>query len=261
MTLDTKVWVEATGILLLGVVLFAVRPLQRHRRIAAATRGRSLQKRQRTTQAGPDALRWGNDLLPERAATQHFLVVGTTGSGKSLLQRLLMRGALRRITLGRDHRALVYDAKGDTAAYLRRVGVMCPVYSLNPFASPRESSTAVAWDIGKDITSPARSLNLSAALIPSESGDANKYFTDAARLVLDGVVTSFMRHAGDAWTLADLVYATTSRQRIEQVLCRDDVGTEVLTNFLGDDRTGYAVVSTVASKMRYYATVAAGLPP
>jgi len=54
-----------------------------------------------------------------------------------------------------------------------------------------------------------------------------------------------------------LVYATLSRKRLEEVLGRDDAGREIVEGLLGDDRTGYAVASTVVSKMRYYTSVAA----
>ncbi|TWT37181.1 Coupling protein TraD [Posidoniimonas corsicana] len=253
-------WVSGLFVLGLAVSVLGARPIARKLRIRAYSRGRLLRSKHPAQKVAGDkstGLRWGNAYLPESAATQHTLVVGTTGSGKSQVQRLLMREPLLRIKPGSDHRALVYDAKGESTAYLRRIGVTAPLYSLNPFEKRNDWPKAVAWDIGKDITSPARALNLAAALIKQEQGGANGYFTDAARLVVDGVVTSFMRHAGSDWTLADLVNAATTRSAMERVLSRDRQGRGVIESFLGDDRTGYAVASTVASKMRYYSAVAA----
>ncbi|QDV73199.1 type IV secretory system conjugative DNA transfer family protein [Botrimarina mediterranea] len=249
------------GILGVGAGVLVVRPLARSHRIKSYTRGRELRSKRATKKVSGDAatgLRFGNAFLPASAATQHTLVVGTTGSGKSQVQRLFMREPLLRIQVGSDHRALIYDAKGETCAYLRRIGVTAQVYSLNPFEKrSNEICKAVAWDIARDITSPARSLNLAAAFIKQEHGGANGYFTDAARLVLDGIITSFIKHSGRAWTLSDLVNATSTRTRMEQVLGRDEHGKAVIESLLGDDRTGYAVASTVASKMRYFSPVAA----
>lgn len=203
------------------------------------------------------SLRWGNNWLPWSAATQHFLAVGTTGSGKSQVQRLLLREPLRAITDGSDSRALIFDAKGDTTAYLKRIGVTCPVYSLNPFESRDSVPIAVSWDIAKDITSPARALNLVASLFPQEKSGNNQYFSDAARMVVTSIVESFIRHSCDRWTFSDLVYTSLSKERIQAVLERDALGRETLDAFFGDERTGYAVFTTVVSKMRYYAPIAA----
>jgi len=43
---------------------------------------------------------------------------------------------------------------------------------------------------------------------------------------------------------------------MEEILGRDDAGREVIEGLLGDERTGYAVASTVVSKMRYFSSVA-----
>jgi hypothetical protein len=244
---------------ILGSVLYRKSILQQIR-IRRYSRGRELKKQSRplsSSKKPENSLRWGNQFLPESAATQHFLAVGTTGSGKSQVQRLLMEGPLTRIVDGSDSRAVLFDAKGDVTAYLKKIGVTAPVYSLNPFEARDSFPKAVSWDIAKDITSPARALNLSCSLIKQEKGGNNSYFSDAARLVVTGVVESFMRQAGTGWTFSDLVYATLSQKRLEEVLGRDEAGREIIEGLLGDDRTGYAVASTVVSKMRYYTSVAA----
>lgn len=203
------------------------------------------------------ALRWGVLHVPENEATQHFLTVGGTGSGKSLLQRLLMRDVLRAIRPNSDRRALIFDAKGDTAEFLQQTGVTCPIYSLNPFQAEHPLVQQAAWDVAADITSPARALNLAATLIPAQPKDSNRYFSDAARQVLAGVVESFIRHSPGDWSFADLVLATESRETVETILSRDRHGQLIVRNFLGDDRTAYQVFTTLASRMAYFRTVAA----
>lgn len=208
----------------------------------------------RTGQAG---LRWGNDTIPESNSTQHFLAVGTTGSGKSLVQRLLMRDVLPKLEPGSDRRAVILDAKNDMPAYLRHIGVTCHVYSLNPFEGRASFPKAVAWDVASDITSSARALNLAGALIPSQDGDNNRYFTDAARQVVAGVIESFIRHSPLEWTFADLVYTSLCVDRIREILDRDPEGREVLDGFLSEERTGFQVFTTVVSRLAYFRPVAA----
>lgn len=204
-----------------------------------------------------DVLAWGNGYVSASQATSHFLVVGTTGSGKSLLQRRLMEQPLRALAAGSDQRAVIFDAKQDIAAYLQQIGVTAPVLSLNPFHASCEHVTVVAWNIASDITSPARALNLASSLVPAERGGANRYFTDAARQVVAGVVESFIRHSGQAWTFADLVHTCLSQERIEAVLARDADGRDVLAGFFGDARTAYQVFTSVCAKLAYFKPVAA----
>jgi type IV secretory pathway TraG/TraD family ATPase VirD4 len=184
-------------------------------------------------------------------------VVGTTGSGKSIVQRLLMKDPLVRIKPGMDQRAVIFDAKGETADFLQHVGVSCPVFNLNPFAPNHPSVKKVAWDIARDINSPARAQNLASSLIPAESSGNNRYFTDAARQIIAGVVESFITHSPDSWTFPDLVYASLSQDRIRALLSRDEEGQEVLDCFFADDRTAYQVFTTVVSRMAYFKPVAA----
>lgn len=230
--------------------------LQQRRRRLRFDRGRRLTipKPRSRTQPG---LRWGSVYLPFSAATQHFLAVGTTGSGKSLVQRRLMRDVLPAIHPGTDARALIFDAKNDIVPFLAHIGVRCPVYSLNPFEARNEFPCATAWDIASDVTSPARAMNLAACLIPQEGGGTNRYFTDAARQVVAALAESFIRHSPRSWTFADFVFATLSARHLEELLVRDDDGKQVFENFFGDDRTGYQVFTTIASRMNYYRPVAA----
>lgn len=245
--------------LLVCVIVFGA-PIRRSVRARLYTRGRStvLKKTKADLPEEPGSLRFGNSWLPKRAATSHFLVIGTTGSGKTNIQRLLMREPLRAIRQGTDHRAVVFDAKQDTAAYLTQIGVDCPIVSLNPFAESTDRVRAVAWDIAADITSPARAQNLAASLIPMpQGGGQNQYFLDAARQIVIAVVESMIRHAGTTWTFGDLVLTCLNEERIKQVLSRDQAGRDVLDGFFRDDRVAYQVFTTVCSRLSYFRPVAA----
>ncbi|MBX3438895.1 MAG: type IV secretion system DNA-binding domain-containing protein, partial [Planctomycetaceae bacterium] len=244
------------SVLLIGLLCYLTASFKRRLRRQRFERGRRLGKQCRSA-AAAGGLRWGPFTLPTSAATQHFLAVGTTGSGKSHIQRLLMRDVLPGIQPGTNARALILDAKNDLPAFLKHVGTGCPVYTLNPFDARTEFPKSVAWDVAADVSSPARALNLAGAFIPAEAGGNNRYFTDAARQVAAGVIESFIRHAPGAWTFSDLVFATLSLERVKKILERDAEGEEVIANFLGDERTAYQVFTTVVSRMAYFKAVAA----
>ena len=246
---------ELLGPLLLVGAFTAVAPARRALRRARETRGRrTTSARSAKARGRSGSLRFGNALLPESAATSHFLFVGTTGSGKTLLQRLLMKDVLSAIRPGSDRRAFIFDAKGDTLAFLRKIGVTCPVLSMNPFES---RDFAVRWDIAKDVTSPARALTLASSLIPREKGGNNQYFTDSARHVVAALAKSLIRHSPGRWTFSDFIFATLSLDRVRGVLDRDEEGRAVLKSFFSEERTGYQVFSTVVSRMSYFEPIAA----
>lgn len=248
------IW-KAALLTIIVFVCYELRAGKQRRRQQKYQRGRELNHRPAKSKH-KDGLRWGNHRVPESSATQHFLAVGTTGSGKSIVQRLLMKDVLTSIKPGSDKRALIFDAKSDAVPFLHHIGTTCPVYSLNPFEAREDFPRAVAWDIAADITSPARALNLAACLIPAEKGGGNQYFTDAARQVVSAIVESMIRHSPGTWTFSQFVYETLSMERVKALLSRDEEGRETLANFFGDDRTAYQVYTTVVSRMSYYRPVA-----
>lgn len=243
-------------VLVAGLAVFGFQRLNALQRKRQFERGRKLATKTRRSRSG-DFLHWGTLQIPESQATQHFLAIGTTGSGKSLVQRFLMKRALLQIGQKPDQRALILDAKNDSASFLKHIGVTCPVYTFNPFDGRSDYPEPVAWDIAADVTSSARALNLAAGLIPAEKGGNNQYFTDAARLIVSGIIESFIRHSPHDWTFSDLVLASLSMERTRTILSRDLEGQEVLGNFLGDERTGYQVFTTVVSRMAYFRSIAA----
>ncbi len=244
-------------IVLLGflAIVLGTRYARELRRRTCFQRGRRLLTRQ--PRGSSNGYRWGSLTISRSAATQHFLAVGTTGSGKSLVQRLLMKDVFADFGPGNDARALIFDVKNDVVPLLHQFQLSVPIYSLHPFESRRTFPQAVAWDIATDITSPARALNLAACLLPTEKNSGNQYFTDAARQVVAAVVESLIRHSPGIWTFSQFIYAVLSQERIRQILCRDAEGQETLENFFGDDRTGYQVFTTIASRMSYFRPVAA----
>jgi len=244
----------------LAVAVFGEKHLLRYFRLKKYSRGRKLEKRRAGItpahlRAGP--VRFGNDFLPESALTGHFLVAGTTGSGKSHILRLLLESPLKSMVTGSDSRLLIFDAKGETTAYLNRLEITVPIYSLNPLESRTDNPIAVAWDIGKDVTSPLRANNLANSMITGEAAGSNGYFVKAARVVVAACIKSFIRHAGTEWRFSDLVVATTSLERMKQLLEQDARGQAIAASFLGENNTGYGVATTVCADMELYSPVAA----
>lgn len=200
---------------------------------------------------GDPGITWGGLRIPSRMATSHFMVVGTTGSGKTLTLRLLMQEVLTTIGSGADHRALIYDAKQDIASQLPGMKIPGWIFTLNPF-----DERCVAWDMAKDITEPTAALQMAATLIPAERNSSQPFFVDSAQLLLYGVLLSFIRSGAD-WRFSDLIRTMHTVERLQRVLDRCPETRHIMGRFEHNRETLDEVMATVATKLTPYEPIAA----
>ena len=71
------------------------------------------------------SISWAGLDLPEKASLHHFVIVGATGSGKSVTIKRYMESILPLIVEGRNNRALIYDNKQDIYSFLQELGLSC----------------------------------------------------------------------------------------------------------------------------------------
>ncbi len=205
----------------------------------------------KTANDGP-GVRFGWLQVPESQATTHFAIMGATGSGKTILIRSMMESILPRIGQGKDTRALIYDAKRDMIPILVGQGMEDRIVSLHPF-----DQRGSAWDMAKDITSPASADQAATVLIPNEKGISNPFFTDAARALMTGVITVFIRICPEAWTFRDVIVALKSATRIKLVLGACEETRDLIEQYFANEKTANDVMTTIATKIQRYQYVAA----
>jgi hypothetical protein len=195
---------------------------------------------------------WGYVALPEGSATQHFAAIGSTGSGKTMLLRLLMQSVIPRIKEGSDSRALIYDAKADILPLLDGMGVAAPVWILNPF-----DERSSAWEMGVDVTAPATAQQIATILIAPSKNESQPFFTDAARALLTGVMISFMKRSPGKWLLSDVIHATRTTQSFAQVLSATEETKYLVEQYLGEGITANNILSSLATKLQPFEFIAA----
>ncbi|MCY2966467.1 MAG: type IV secretion system DNA-binding domain-containing protein [Planctomycetota bacterium] len=193
---------------------------------------------------------FGGQNLPYDEATQHFLAVGTTGSGKTIMLRLLMQSALIGIGRGDDTRALVYDAKQDMMSILSAYCDPKLVRTTNPF-----DTRGVSWDLSKDVREPRVAVEIAYTLIPNEH-ESQPFFSDAARHIVFGVMVSFIL-SGHDWSLADIARTLRSKRQVRQVLRRYPETRQIIGLYFYDKRLLANIMSTIASKMLRFEPIAA----
>lgn len=207
-----------------------------------------LEERRRANDPG---LALGQRRFPSVIGTRHFAFIGTTGSGKTLMQRLLMQSALSLIGNGHGQRAVVYDAKQDILGILAGMGVSVPILVLNPL-----DARAVAWDMAADIQSPASALQVAATLVPGGKSDANPFFTNAARQLVFGALLALIQIAPGRWTFRHLLLLLRDPVRLQALLARTE-STQHLLQYFAHPGTAQNIFSTVLSHTTPFEIIAA----
>ncbi len=201
-----------------------------------------------------DALLFGGVQLPYRAATDHFLAVGATGSGKTITVRLLLQGIDRYMRNNAGTHLVIYDSKGVYIPYLANFATPAlPIIDLNPF---REG--AFAWDISLCAEDSNAILELATILLPEpkNAGDV-KFFTDAPRNLMVGIMDAFKERVGDNWTFRDLILAMLNVDATRILLSETVRGRQLVASYFdGDERTSSNIRATIQSLMMRFEPVA-----
>lgn len=218
----------------------------RGRRLASPKQGGPL-----TQGAGKSGLLIGRTFLPANSAYSHVAVVGATGSGKTIIQRLLMQSTLPLIGRGLGHRALVYDAKQDVLSVLSGMRLPCPVHVLNPM-----DARSLAWDMAADITCPASALQAATALIPEAKNDSNPFFSAAARHLLYGAIVGSILTRDRDWNFSELLLTMRNPVRLRSLL-ESTTTTDFLTQYFEHPATFQNILSTVLTHLCPFEVIAA----
>ncbi len=199
-----------------------------------------------------DGLYWGGIYLPQWVANTHFLVLGTTGSGKTITIRLLLQSLLSPIGRGRDRndRAILYDNKQEMIGILFGMGVNCSTHTLHPF-----DARGAAWHMAEDCHSVVNAQQFAANMIPEEQGP-NRFFSASARDILTGVFVSLMVTCPGQWRLRDVILITQSRDLLEEFLSRSPA-TQGCRQYFQDERTLANILASLASYLAPFGPIAA----
>jgi hypothetical protein len=207
-------------------------------------------------QPGEETIFWAGVSLPRRYATQHFVVIGAPGSGKSLTLQLLMQSAFLGFLPGKKRRAVIYDAKRDTLAFLaalfRGVPHPPPVYVFNPF-----DKRCNPWAMNKDVRDGASATQIAKLLLGSEgSRDGNVFFYKAAYGLLGGVIEALTHIARETWTLRDVMLILRNLKRVRRVVGHCPYTRYLLGKFLGDSQRDSDIEATIEAYLRPLSFVA-----
>jgi hypothetical protein len=190
--------------------------------------------------------------VPFGDATSHFLVMGATNTGKTLIQRMLMQSALKSICQGQDQRAIVFNAKQDMLSILAGMNLDCPIITLDPF-----DARGFAWDMAADITTRTDAEALAANLVPIDEHATQKFFDEAVRSLYEEIIATFIETAPGNWMFRDVIFTMRKRERLTRVLEQTTDGRELLELCFANEETAQNVMATVNVRTKPYRSIAA----
>ena len=127
---------------------------------------------------------FGGIFLPWGAAVKHWLILGVTGAGKTMLIQLLMQSALKgRIGRGGDERGIIYDNKTELVPLLSALKV--PYKIIHPF-----DKRGAALDFRTMVPTHTHALEIASILVTqAKNVGSDPFWVDAPRNLLASVLT------------------------------------------------------------------------
>ena len=198
--------------------------------------------------------------VPATEAPKHFMICGTTGSGKTTAIELFLRSIAPRFQAGRQppEQLILFDAKCDVMPLLAALGLERDagnVWLLNPI-----DQRSAYWNLGEAIDSPVMARHLATLLVPEEPHSNAPYFADAARELVYAVLLALRSVVGDDWNLRTVLCALDSAEHIRALTAHpaSHPRAQVLAaRILDDSLHGTGILSTLGTKLGRFEQVAA----
>src|SRR5512135_1664324 len=230
---------------------FEVDPHRAGRRLFRMQKAELISAAHRREEPDDGSVFFAGHWVPFKDTIDHFLVMGATNTGKTLIQRMLMQSALQNIGKGRDQRAVVFDAKQDILSILAGMNLSCRVVTLDPL-----DGRGFAWNMAADITTRADAQTLAENLVPINEHANQKFFDQTVRCLYQEVVVTFQKICPGAWTFRDVIFALRSRERLDEVLNQTVEGRERLELVFANEETAQNIITTLNVHTDPYYSVA-----
>ena len=204
---------------------------------------------------------WSGLELGSHRLGAHFALVGTPGTGKTLLLRILLGSVLmgRASLFGPKvlrRRAVLYDPKRDMHEII--AGLRVPesqVESLNPF-----DHRALAWSLATDFDTPALAKQLSLILIPENPRLSDPFWNRAGQVLTETLTCVFYETAVGEWVFNDLVEVLTGNPaHLLHALSHTERGRACVERYLGARRQAVSVLASLDEAISRYSAAAAAM--
>lgn len=204
---------------------------------------------------------WGLARLPLSLARLGLRVIGSSGTGKTIMLTLVLVSFLRYVArLDGKYRAYVLDVTNDyrmIISALYKDPRAINAYFLHP--GDRDSH---CWDLAADVTKPL-AMEVTKALFPSRPG-TDPFWEGQIRLIGAGMFNGFIEKRGADFTFADWLEQMATHESIREGLLWDEgnlINTQALRELakVTDDRLRDSLFATIVERCSEYHAIAAGM--
>lgn len=193
----------AVTIIVIIVVAHELDQGRRHQRGSSLVAAKTLARRTREPRKQGTQVTLAGIPVPLLAEATHFLMVGSTGTGKSNAQSELLAAAL-----ARGDRVIVVDPNGEALARYVRKGDKL----LNPF-----DSRGMGWSIFNEIRSQSDYDLIARSVVPAGTGE-DETWRAKARTFLADILQELMARGDDATASRLLWWAAEAPREDLQIL-------------------------------------------
>jgi hypothetical protein len=216
---------------------------------------RTLDRNAPPPDAEPRTLFLGGLWLPRSDEVSHTFVAGTTGAGKSLLAKIQLRAALRRIVepIGDEMvGAVVYDNKRELVPIIAGIVGMERVIILNAF-----DIRSFAPDFPSMYDAESLIQLLAEVYVPPRPNDPQPFFTNGPQDLITGATLVFDERAPGRWDARDQIEATSSIARLKFVLGQSSQTAMLVDTYLDTEVMSKSLIASVRAATRDFRPVAA----
>lgn len=187
---------------------------------------------------------WGGVEVPASYFDAHALLIGTIGSGKTMILRTILRSVLSE-NGSLLCRAIFYDPKNELQPILAAMVPREHLIILNP-----GDARCASWDLAKDIQNVDDAYNYAHIFIPPDaSKNENPFFVEAAHALLAMTMMALHYQSPGRWTFADLHNSLRTLDRLKRVLATFPEGRDAFARFFsGAPEQEGGIIATLDAK-------------
>lgn len=182
-------------------------------------------------------------VISKKQASRHVLVVGSPGSGKSVIMSQTIRHAIKK-----NQKCFIYDVKGTYTSIFRQPIIVCPF-----------DGRSYVWDVAKDVDTPIKAEVFAASIINDPGSDKGNFWILAARSLLVGAIKELQATKPLAWGFADLA-ASINRSQEEWVVTMMTWHKQATNLVAGGGETVQSIQATLAGLSRMINDLATAWP-
>jgi hypothetical protein len=226
---------------------------------------RSLAEQLKAVFAEEPGLFFGGLVVPDTYGEGGFMLVGTPGSGKTVVLDMLLRQTLSPIlSRARHDRALLYDPKREYVSKLQQLGLYDPVSAGEPDSGfdPKQhrkcviitnplDERAFAWNIDQDFDHLLDGEQL-AEIFTTGTGERNEFFVKTSKQLFAAAFRALHRRKKGRWTLRDFILAFDAREDLGRLLTQYEDTKTIWREYLGDEISRTETGPSVYASLRNY---------